>query len=70
MDLGRLRELSEHRTCQECGAEFRTKQEDGREVPALEQFSDHLTVHQPTPFQWATAHQRIQAGRERQKVAG
>jgi hypothetical protein len=73
MDLGKLRNLSEHRTCQDCGAEFRTipASKDGQqEQSALMQFSDHLTTHQPTGDQWATAHERIQAGKESAKAAG
>ncbi len=67
MDLGKLRELSTRRQCRECGARFESipgTLERG-EVPALEQFSDHLTMHQPTVSQWAAAYQRIQAGRKK-----
>jgi hypothetical protein len=50
MDLGKLTELSSHRICNECGAEFETIQasKEEPEMPALAQFSDHLTTHQPT----------------------
>ena len=69
MDLGKLRELSEHRICLQCGAEFRTipATKDAPEVPALAQFSDHSTIHQPTGAQWVEAYDRIQA---RKKSAG
>ena len=65
MDLGKLRDLAHHRTCRECGAEFETIAEtrDQEEVPALQQFSDHLTSHQATPEQWAVAHGKIQASK-------
>lgn len=61
MDLGKLRGLSERRVCGECGAEFETNESQG----ALEQWSDHLTIHQPTGAQWAEAHLRIQAAQKR-----
>jgi hypothetical protein len=70
MDAGKLGELSEHRICRECGAEFRMRSEDGRTIPALEQFSDHLTTHQPTPGQWTEAYNKIREGREREKRSG
>lgn len=63
MDSGKLSELSEHRVCQECGAEFRTKKVEGQEVSALQQFSDHVTVHQPTPAQWTEAYNKIREQR-------
>lgn len=63
MDLGKLSELSEHRVCRECGAEFETipGTKSSPEVPALQQFSDHLVVHQPRPELWAAAHNKIQS---------
>jgi hypothetical protein len=66
MDLGKLSELSHHRKCQECGAEFETipASKGEPEVPALQQFSDHLTSHQATPTQWGEAYSKIAAGRE------
>jgi hypothetical protein len=69
MDLGKLRELSEHRVCKECGAEFHTKlaTKDSPEIPALAQFCDHITEHQPTVAQWTEAHNKIQKGRESAK---
>jgi hypothetical protein len=69
MDLGKLIELSEHRVCQECGAEFRTaKVPNEPDLTALQQFSDHLTVHQPTVAQWANAYNKIQASKERKST--
>lgn len=55
MDLGKLRELAIRRECKECGAVFETT----KELSALEQFTDHLTEHQPTPGQWAEAYSKI-----------
>lgn len=70
MDLGKLRELSDHRVCLECGAEFNTilATKDTPEQPAMAQWSDHLTIHQPTPAQWAVAHELIQAGKQGPEV--
>ena len=65
MDLGKLAELSHHRKCQICGAEFETSVEKGA---ALAQFSDHLTEHQPTAAQWTEAYEKIQAAKERKRV--
>jgi hypothetical protein len=71
MEMGKLQDLSVHRTCPECGAEFMTKKgTDGHEIHALEQFSDHLTTHQSTSGQWAEAHHRIQEWNRRAKSAG
>jgi hypothetical protein len=68
MDLGKLRELSEHRVCRECGAEFWTeKVKDAPDLTAMQQWSDHLTIHQPTAAQWTVAYNMIREGRERQK---
>ena len=69
MDLGKLTELSHHRVCQSCGAEFETipGTKDAPEVPALQQFSDHVTIHQATGVQWAEAYSRIQELKERAK---
>jgi len=63
MDLGKLAELSHHRKCLECGAEFESTAEES----ALQQFADHSTVHNPTPEQWANAYEIIQASKERSK---
>lgn len=63
MDLGKLSELADHRTCIECGAEFRGTKESS----ALEQFSDHLTLHQPTQEQWTKAYNMMREDRERSK---
>jgi hypothetical protein len=63
MDLGKLAELSHHRKCLECGAEFESNEKES----ALVQFADHSTIHNPTPEQWAEAYERIQAGKERVK---
>ena len=59
----------EVRVCHECGAEFGEIPEtkDSPAVTALEQFSDHQGVHNPSPAQWAEAHKRIEAGKERAK---
>jgi hypothetical protein len=67
MDLGKLEEISIHRVCQECGAEFWTKKVEGQEVSALQQFSDHTTKHQMTPGQWTEAYNKIQSQREKAK---
>jgi hypothetical protein len=69
MDLGKLSELSHHRQCKECGAEFETipGTKESPEIPALQQFSDHLTEHQPTVAQWTEAYSRIQAAKESRK---
>jgi|HubBroStandDraft_6_1064221.scaffolds.fasta_scaffold03965_7 uncharacterized protein with PIN domain len=71
MDMGKLREISEHRVCPVCRVEFRTipAKKDEAEVPALWQFSDHLRIHQPTQAQWTEAHNKIQAGKESAKAA-
>ena len=62
MDLGKLSKLSQRRECKECGAVFETDEEGA----ALQKFSDHLTVHQPTAEQWAEAYEKIQKGKARQ----
>ena len=56
----------ENRVCGVCGAEFRAVPM-GKEtqLTALEQHSDHMAEHNPTPAQWATAHQRIQMSKDR-----
>jgi hypothetical protein len=66
MDLGKLAELGSHRVCQVCGAEFYTipAQKGEPEIPALVQFSDHITEHQPTGAQWTEAYNKIQRGKE------
>lgn len=61
MDLGKLSRLSEHRKCVTCGAEFHTRKVDGIEETALQQFSDHLTEHQPTAEQWKAAYDKIKS---------
>jgi hypothetical protein len=60
MDLGKLTELSNRRVCNECGMEFKTIQasKEEPEIPALAQFSDHLTTHQPTLAQWTEAYRK------------
>lgn len=68
MDLGeKLRQIIQKRVCQVCGAEFEripaTKDEE--EKTALQQFSDHMITHQPTPEQWAKAYDKIQKSRLR-----
>jgi hypothetical protein len=61
MDLGKLSELSEHRVCKECGAEFHSDKEQS----ALQKFSDHVRIHQPTPEQWTEAYNKIQEAKEK-----
>ena len=51
------------RICKECGMRF----EDTKEKKELEQFCDHVIIHQPTPGQWTEAYKMIQEGRERAK---
>ncbi len=63
MDLGKLSEISDHRTCLSCGAQFQTNDAQS----ALEQFSDHSTIHQPTPVQWVRAHTMIQDAKQNHK---
>jgi len=63
MDLGKLAELSHHRVCQECGAEFESTESE----TALAQYADHSRIHQPTQAQWTEAYNKIQAGKERAK---
>lgn len=60
------------RVCGTCGAEFEDVVDGKGNVvtPALEQFSDHQSSHNPSPAQWATAYERIQAGKERAKGKG
>lgn len=60
---------TDKRVCGICGAEFRDKlnAKGEVEIPMLEAFSDHQAEHNPTPDQWGTAHERIQAGKERAK---
>lgn len=55
--------MQEYRKCERCGAEFRT---DGN-LTAMQKFADHQSVHNSSPSQWATAHKRIEAGKEKQK---
>ncbi len=65
MDLGKLAKLSHHRKCLVCGAEFETNEKE----TALAQFADHSAEHNPTPAQWAKAHEMIQEAKERAKKA-
>ena len=64
MDLGKLTELSHHRKCVECGAEFETREasKGEQEVAALAQFCDHIASHQPTLGEWTEAYNRIRSG--------
>jgi hypothetical protein len=59
----------EVRECGVCGAKFETilATKESPEVTALQQFSDHLAFHNPSPAHWAEAHKRIQAGKESAK---
>lgn len=59
MDLGKLSELSVRRKCLECGAVFETS----AEASALQQFSNHVIIHQPTGEQWKKAYETIQLNR-------
>lgn len=63
MDLGKLAELSHHRKCLVCGAEFESNEKES----ALAQYADHSTEHNPTPEQWANAYEIIQANKEKAK---
>ena len=56
----------EKRTCGWCGATFRDTV-DGKgsiQKTALEKFSDHQLLHNPTPDKWAEAYRRIEKSRE------
>lgn len=57
------------RVCGVCGAEFQGKGEtkQGREMSALEEFSNHTASHNPSPAQWTEAHRKIQDGKEQSK---
>lgn len=69
MDLGKLSELSQRRKCLTCGAVFEeipATKERGV-ITALQQFADHITIHQPTPEQWAHAYDLIQEAKEKKK---
>ena len=59
----------ESRVCGQCGAEFEDVPEVRGQVAvsALQQFTDHQASHNPSPAQWAEAHKRIEAGKERAK---
>lgn len=59
MDLGKLSELSVRRKCLECGAVF----EENKEQTALQQYCDHVVIHQPTGEQWKNAYEMIQKTR-------
>lgn len=50
------------RECGMCGKRFKNKMEEGKEITALDQFSEHMREHNPSPAQWTEAHQKIQAG--------
>jgi hypothetical protein len=57
------------RTCGVCGEKFEDVVDAKGNVtnPSLAQFSDHQAFHNPSPAQWAEAHKRIEAGKERAK---
>jgi hypothetical protein len=57
------------RTCGVCGKKFQDREARGVQLAmtALDQFADHMTDHNPSPAQWGTAHDRIQAVKERAK---
>ncbi len=63
MDLGKLSRMSEHRVCKECGEEFKTVSTKTETVTAMQQWADLISVHQPTPAQWAEAYKRIRENR-------
>lgn len=50
------------RTCGVCLEEFKDRKIGGVMVPALDQFAEHTTEHNPSPYQWATAHQMSRKG--------
>lgn len=54
----------ESRVCALCGARF----EGDKELTAMQKFADHQAEHNPSPAQWAEAHKRIQAGKEKAKL--
>lgn len=58
----------DYRECQECGAQFETVR-IGKpdELTAFQQWSDHLTNHNPSGRQWSEAHKRIQDAKEVKK---
>jgi hypothetical protein len=57
--------------CASCGAKFEEIPEtkERARITALEQFSDHVAVHNPSPAQWTEAYRKIEEGRERAKKA-
>jgi hypothetical protein len=58
----------EHRICVHCGSEFKTM--PGIEgMSAMQQFTDHMSFHNPSPAKWAEAHKRIQEGKQMAKSA-
>jgi hypothetical protein len=61
----------DYRVCQECGEEIKTLQgpKDSEGLSAFQQFSDHTTKHNPSPAQWAVAHQRIRQAMDIRKTA-
>ncbi len=56
----------DHRICQECGEEFLTTMEskDQEALTAFQQFADHMTKHNPSPAQWAGAHNLIRTQKD------
>ena len=66
MDLGKLRELSVRRRCLVCGAQFETvaATKDTPEVTALQQFSEHSTIHQADGAAWTKVYDSIRASKE------
>jgi hypothetical protein len=53
----------EGRVCGICGKEI----QGDEEKTTLEKFADHQSFHNPSPAQWAEAHKKIEAGKERAK---
>ena len=55
--------------CVTCGAKFyeipATKERQA--ISALEQFSDHVAKHNPSPAQWTEAYRRMQKAKEQAK---
>lgn len=62
----------DHRVCWVCGAHFKTVPGTlgTEELSAMQQFADHMGVHNPRPAKWAEAHQRIRAGMEKKSTEG
>lgn len=57
------------RVCGICGATFEGEAgtKEKLEVTSLQQFVEHQADHNPSPAQWTEAHNKIQAGKQRQK---